>query len=85
VLRISSFLGIDIWMYHDEHGVAHFHANYAEHWVTVSMESFDVLGGSLPGRALRFVREWSEIHQEELRQNWLARNERPFSPIPPLE
>ena len=45
----------------------------------------EVIAGSLPGRALRLVREWSEEHRDELDANWQrsVRHERPH-PIDPL-
>lgn len=45
----------------------------------------DVLAGSLPGRALRLVREWLDAHPGELEANWdrARRHEQP-APIAPL-
>jgi len=44
-----------------------------------------VIAGSLPGRALRLVREWIEEHRDELEANWerAVRYEKP-QPIDPL-
>jgi hypothetical protein len=44
-----------------------------------------VIAGSLPGRALRLVREWTSMHREELNTNWdLARDRQPLADIEPL-
>jgi hypothetical protein len=85
VPRISSFYGIVIAMYYDEHGRPHFHAHYAERKASIAIDTLEVLGGSLPRRALAFVREWAEQHRDELDANWeRARDEKPLEPIEPL-
>jgi hypothetical protein len=68
--RISAFYGIVIAMHYDEHGRPHFHARYAEHDASIAIDSLEILGGSLPRRALTLVREWAEQHREELESNW---------------
>jgi Domain of unknown function (DUF4160) len=83
--RISSFYGIVITMYYKEHGAPHFHIRYAEHDASISIQTLEVLGGSVPKRALRLAREWAETHRDELTANWeLARVEDPLEEIPPL-
>ena len=83
--RISSFYGITVFMYYDEHGVPHFHAEYAGTRASIAVGTLAVLAGSLPPRALRLVQEWAEEHEAELAANWeLARAEAPLNQIPPL-
>jgi hypothetical protein len=83
--RLSSFYGIVIAMYYKEHGLPHFHARYAEYDASVAIETLEVLGGSLPGRALNLVREWASLHRDELSANWeRARAEAPLEEIDPL-
>jgi Domain of unknown function (DUF4160) len=85
VPRISEFYGIVIAMYYREHGVAHFHATYAGETVVVAIETGEVIAGSVPARALRLVREWAELHRNELMQNWeRAREQAPLERIAPL-
>jgi len=63
----------------------HFHVRYAEHDASISIETLEVLGGSLPRRALGFAREWARLHQNELKANWeRARAEAPLEEIDPL-
>ena len=72
-------------MYYAEHGVPHFHALYAGHDASIAIETLEVLGGSLPDRALRLVREWAKLHRDELEDDWRrARDHEPLSRIPPL-
>jgi len=86
VPRISSFYGIVITMYwrEREHPVAHFHASYAGDEASVDLDG-NILGGSLPPRALRLVREWAQLHRDELLANWeRARDYQPLAEIDPL-
>ena len=83
--QISTFYGIVIWMYRPDHPPAHFHAQYGEHWAQISIAELEVLNGSLPPRALRLVRDWAELHADELQTDWaLAQALQPLVPIDPL-
>ena len=83
--RISVFYGIVIAMYYRDHAPPHFHAVYGEHEATVIIETLEVLSGYLPSRALRLVREWAEVHGDELATNWQkARRHEPLDTIEPL-
>lgn len=68
--RLSEFYGIVIAMYYDDHPPPHFHALYGEHQAHVTIATSEVLAGSLPGRALRLVREWAGLHAAELSAMW---------------
>jgi hypothetical protein len=84
--RISQFYGITIalsWREKD-HPVPHFHAEYAGEQASIGIDGA-VLGGSLPGRALRLVQEWAQLHHDELLANWQrARDHQPLAPVEPL-
>ena len=83
--RISAFYGIVIAMYYREHGIPHFHAIYAGQRASIAIETLEILEGALPDRAVRFVREWAEMHRAELEANWqLARDRQPLERIDPL-
>jgi hypothetical protein len=83
---LSEFYGIVIAMDYAEHGVPHFHARYADEEASISIQTLDVIAGSLPERALRLVREWATLHRGELEADWeLARAAQPLEPIAPLE
>ena len=83
--RISSFYGIVITMYFDDHVPPHFHARYVEYEAQVSIAEGEVLHGSLPRRVLTLVREWSGLHREELMANWdRTRAQEPLATISPL-
>ena len=83
--ELSSVLGIVIGMFYREHGVAHFHAVYGEHEISVEVESGRI-HGQFPRRALKLVLEWRDLHKAELLENWqLAKQGQPLKPISPLE
>ncbi|MFT6303277.1 MAG: hypothetical protein ACJAZF_002351 [Granulosicoccus sp.] len=42
--------------------------------------------GELPNRASKLVKDWIQLHRDELDANWTkAHNGEPLSPIEPLE
>jgi len=85
VPRISAFYGIVIAMYYRDHAPPHFHAVYGEYEATIVIATLSVLSGDLPGRALRLVTEWAQLHQAELEANWhSARARVPLASIEPL-
>jgi hypothetical protein len=85
VPRVSSFYGIVITMYFYDHEPPHFHAQYAEHYAAIAIDSGAVLVGGLPGRALKLVSEWASQHREELEADWnRARDGGTPEPIDPL-
>lgn len=83
--RISQFYGIVIEMYFDDHPPPHFHARYSGDEAIIVIATGDVLVGSIPGRALKLVREWLESNRDALAANWeRASALQPPEPIPPL-
>lgn len=51
----------------------------------IAIANGEVIAGSLPGRALRLVREWTLMHRSELNANWdLARGRQALASIAPL-
>lgn len=83
---ISTFFGIFIRMYFDEHAPAHFHAYYGDHAAAIEIETLRVMKGKLPQRVLGLVLEWASLHRDELLQDWfLAERHKPLKDIIPLE
>lgn len=66
----APFYGIAIRMYANDHAPPHFHVRYGEHWAVVSIESGDIIHGSLPPTARRLVSEWASMHRDALMENW---------------
>lgn len=84
--EISRFFGIIIAMYYNDHSPPHFHARYGAQSAAVTIETLELLEGTLPPRALGLVSEWAAKHRAELMRNWdLARIRAVLDPIEPLE
>jgi hypothetical protein len=83
---ISTFFGIVIQMFWNEHAPPHFHALYAEHEALIDVRDSSVIRGYLPRRALALVLEWADEHRDELLEDWqLCQGLKPPKPIAPLE
>ena len=81
---LSRFYGIVIRMYFQqaEHNPPHIHALYGEEVAEIIIQTGEVLEGSFPTKALSLVREWIEMHREELLYMWRTQE---FKSIPPLD
>ena len=80
---ISSFFGIYVRMYFDDHAPPHIHVEYQGHEALLAIEDGTLLEGELPRRAQAIVRQWCLDHNQELAQNWTrAQALQPLSRIP---
>jgi hypothetical protein len=81
---ISRFYGILIQMYFGDHLPPHFHALYAEFEALIDIQTFEIIRGDLPSRAMALVLEWAQQHREELRRDWelCAQNQTPAKILP---
>jgi Domain of unknown function (DUF4160) len=83
--ELARFLGIVIGMFYREHGVAHFHAAYGEHEISIEVEA-GTIHGHFPPRALKLVLEGMSLHKSESLEDWqLAKQGQPLKRIAPLE
>ncbi len=83
--RISYFYGIVVSMYGSDHPPPHFHARYGEHEAKIDIATGEPQAGDLPVRALRLIREWAELHRNELLADWeLAQARKELAKIDPL-
>ena len=82
---ISVFFGIVIKMFFDDHNPPHLHA---EHQGEMAVFDFrgNILAGDISSRtAVRLIREWIDLHNAELAENWEdLQSGRGFRKIPPL-
>jgi hypothetical protein len=82
---ISRFYGIIIAMYFNDHNPPHFHAKYSGDEALFDFGG-NIIEGELPNRASKLVKDWIQLHRDELDANWTkARNGEPLFPIEPLE
>ena len=84
--EISRFFGIIIQMYGNDDVPPHFHTLYGEYRAVIEIETGELLQGYLPSKQLKFVQVWSEIHKEELLENFnsLRAEKQTFKKIKPL-
>ena len=67
---ISTFFGIVIRMFYQEHEPPHFHAEYQGQQATFLVTG-EVLAGTIrSGTARRLIRDWAAEHRGELEENW---------------
>jgi len=72
-------------MHWDEHNPPHFHVEYAEYKAVIEIQKSNIIKGSIPGKQLKLILAWCEIHKDELMQNWeLAKGGHPLNRINPL-
>jgi hypothetical protein len=85
VPTISTFYGILIQMFWNDHPPPHFHAAYAEDEVKIDIRTLEVMEGRMPRRALALVLEWAQEPRAELIEDWeLCSNNQPAHKISPL-
>lgn len=83
---ISTFYGILIQMFWNDHAPPHFHALYGEYEVVIDISTLKVLEGKMPRRALTLVLEWTFQHRDDLVMNWnLCEKKKTLKKIPPLD
>jgi Domain of unknown function (DUF4160) len=70
VPRISAFYGVVIYMYIRDHGPPHLHAWAADQRAVVDIRTGSVTRGRLRTRQAALVRDWVELHREELLEAW---------------
>jgi len=82
---ISTFYGILIQMFWNDHAPPHFHALYAEYEVLIDIRTLETIKGDFPRRALALVLEWAQTHRTELIEDWkLCEHNHPLKKIAPL-
>lgn len=81
---ISSFFGIRIRMYADDHNPPHFHAAYQGYNASYDFEG-NRRDGDMPRKQEKFISVWAMIHTDDLQVAWdMAHDdEQPFK-IDPL-
>lgn len=83
---ISSFFGILIQMFWNDHAPPHFHALYGEFEVLINIQTLEIIEGKMSKRALAMILEWASEHRAELLEDWklCEKKQRPHK-IKPLE
>jgi len=84
--ELSRFFGIIIRMFYDDHDPPHFHVEFQGNKAVFDFKG-NILKGNLKSKtATKLVREWVDLHQVELEEDWqLAQNGREIKKIDPLD
>lgn len=67
------FYGILVAMYvldTDRHPHPHIHVRYNEFKAVLQIPDGELLDGELPGRQMKLLQAWLEIHRDELMADW---------------
>ena len=82
--EVSRFYGIVIKMFFKpkEHEPAHIHALYDEYVGVFDINTFEMTEGDMPTRAQKMIKEWLQLHQNELRDMWQTQR---IVKLPPLQ
>ncbi len=82
--EIARFYGIIIRMYliDSEHPPPHIHIKYGEYEAVMELRNLNIIEGSIPKKCRQMVREWTDVHQQELIEMWETQN---FHSNAPLE
>ncbi|MCX7727640.1 MAG: DUF4160 domain-containing protein [Chitinispirillaceae bacterium] len=84
--EICRFFGIIIRMYFDEHNPPHFHAEFSRNKAIFDFRGNIIRGDLQSKTAVKLVREWIDLHKDELEKNWnLAQNGLPLREIAGLD
>ena len=73
-------------MYYQDHEPGHFHAEYQGEQAKFDFSGVLLVGQITSGTARRLIKEWAELHQDELETNWeRMKAGETMEQIPPLE
>ncbi len=80
---ISRFYGMVVKMFFlaSEHNPPHIHVVYGEYMGIIDIRTTEMLQGDLPSKALNLVKEWTNLHKDELLKMWETQD---ISELPPL-
>lgn len=81
--ELSRFYGIIIKMFFigSKHNPPHIHVIYGEYTGMINIVTGELIEGDLPVRALKMVREWLDIHRDEIQTIWDSQEFRKVAPL----
>jgi hypothetical protein len=86
---ISMFYGLIVSLYYfdnKQHHLPHIHVSYSGMEAVFSIETGELIDGSLPKSKMKLVEAWIELRREDLMADWqLAINGQRIFPIEPLK
>lgn len=83
---ISTFFGIVVRVFHNDHNPPHFHAEYGGKKIVMEIKTGRVLSGKVPQRALKLIQEWRRLNVAAIERAWeQARHHQEPKKVTPLE
>jgi hypothetical protein len=83
---ISTFFGIVIRMFYQDHEPAHFHAEHQGQQAKFALDGKLMVGNIRSKTALRLIEQWAVLHRGDLEANWARMKAgRTLERIAPLE
>jgi hypothetical protein len=81
--EIARFYGIIVKLFFigSEHNPPRIHVLYGEYMSSIAIGTGEVVEGDLPSKALALVKEWLDLHRDELMTMWRSQE---FRKLPPL-
>ena len=84
--EICRFFGIIIRMFYDDHNPPHIHAEYQGNKAIFDFHGNMTKGDLCSRTAIRLLREWIDLHVQELEEDWeAARQDQELKKIAPLD
>jgi len=81
---LSTFYGIIIHIYANDHNPPHIHARYGEHEASFNLDS-DLMNGNFPKKQRKLVEAWIALYSDKIYANWqLIQMGQPITKINPL-
>ena len=83
--ELCRFFGIIVRMYYDDHNPPHIHVEHSGDEALLDFKG-NIIRGEVQSRtAIRLVREWIDMHIDELREDWkLGHQGKEMKKIAPL-
>lgn len=82
---ICRFFGVIVRMFYDDHNPPHIHVEYQDQKATLDFRGNILRGGLESKTALKLIREWVDLHTQELLEDWeLAKSGQKIKEIDPL-
>jgi len=81
---LSTFYGIIIHIYANDHNPPHIHARYGEYESSFTLDG-ELMNGEIPKKQRKLVEAWIALYSDEIYANWqLIQMGEPITKITPL-
>ncbi len=83
---LSTFYGMIIRVFHNDHNPPHIHVQYAEMKAIFEIRTGKMIDGKVPPRLQKLIKEWLALNQVEILTAWnIAQQQKIPKRVKPLE